>query len=225
MTERVLAFIPACNEVALIVDVIRRTRPFVDGVIVVDDGSVDGTGIAAKKAGATVLRHEHNRGKGAAIVTALGHFAGSNAEFAVLLDADGQHNPAEIPKFIEAALQSGAAIVVGNRMADPQGMPWVRWKTNSFTSWITSRLAGQRIPDSQCGFRLLRRSVLPCLNLSSSHFETETEMLIQAGRAGQKISSVPISSIYDSTRVSRIRPLQDGIRFFSLVVRYWRSAR
>jgi glycosyltransferase involved in cell wall biosynthesis len=190
-------------------------------VLVVDDGSTDQTARLAEAAGATVLRHPVNRGKGAAIVTALQYFAGSDAEFAVLLDADGQHDPAEIPRLLQAARETGAAIVIGTRMGQRRDMPLVRWLTNRFTSWITGSLARQTIPDSQCGFRVLRRPVLADLTLAEGRFETETEMLIQAGRAGHKIVSIPVRTIYGE-QSSHIRPLRDTARFFKLVGRYWR---
>jgi glycosyltransferase involved in cell wall biosynthesis len=221
MSEQIIALVPAFNEAHSVADVVTRARPHVEKVVVIDDGSIDQTAQVAEAAGATVLRHEINRGKGAAIVTALSFFGESSAEFAVLLDADGQHDPAEIPRFVEAARQTGAAIVVGTRMADTRDMPLVRLLTNRFASWVTGKLARQWIPDSQCGYRLLRRSVLKDLQFSTARFETETEMLIQAGRAGHKIANVPIRTIYAEGRASRIRPLRDTVRFFKLVGRYW----
>jgi glycosyltransferase involved in cell wall biosynthesis len=189
--------------------------------VVIDDGSSDQTAAVAQAAGATVLRHDVNKGKGGAIITALDYFAKSAADWAILLDADGQHDPAEIQKFIAAARESDAGIVVGTRMQDTQEMPWVRMLTNRFTSWITSRLARQRIADSQCGYRLVARAVLPDLKFSTARFETETEMLIQAGRAGHKIVSVPIRTIYVRGRVSRVHPWHDMVRFFKLAKKYW----
>lgn len=220
MSERVIALIPAFNEASRVGEVVSRARPFVSEVIVVDDGSTDRTSAVAEAAGATVLRHPSNRGKGAAIATALEFFGRSDAEFAVFLDADGQHDPAEIPKFVETARQSGAGVVVGTRMNDTRAMPVVRLLTNRFTSWLTSKLARQSIPDSQCGYRLLRRNVLADLNLTSSRFDTETEMLIQASRAGHRIVSAPICTIY-AGQSSHIHPLRDTIRFFKLVGKYW----
>ena len=220
MSDGVIALIPAFNEVARVADVVSRTRPHVSEVVLIDDGSVDQTASVAQAAGARVIRHQQNKGKGAAIITALECFDRSGVEFAVLLDADGQHDPAEIPKFIATAKQSGAVIVVGTRMSDTGDMPLARLWTNRFTSWVTGRLARQRIPDSQCGFRLLRRSVLPDLKLSTVRFETETEMLIQAGRAGHKIVGVPIRTIYEAGRTSHIHPLRDTVRFFKLVGKY-----
>jgi len=221
MSSRCIALIPAYNEAARVGEVVVVARRHVDEVVVVDDGSTDETVAAAEKAGAKVLRHPQNRGKGAAIATALDYFGGSNAEMAILLDADGQHDPSEIDKFVDAAEEERADVVVGTRMDDVRMMPRVRLWTNRFTSRVTSRLAGQRIPDSQCGFRLLRRTVLKDLKPSTARFETETEMLIQASRAGHKIVSVPIRTIYEPGRASRVHPWRDTVRFFKLVGKYW----
>jgi glycosyltransferase involved in cell wall biosynthesis len=221
MSDRVLALIPAFNEADHVAAVIQKARPHVSEVVVIDDGSSDQTAAVAQAAGANVLRHDVNKGKGGAIITALDYFAKSAADFGVLLDADGQHDPAEILKFVAAARQCGAGIVVGTRMQDTQAMPWIRMLTNRFTSWITSRLARERITDSQCGYRLVARAVLPDLKLSTVRFETETEMLIQAGRAGHKIVSLPIRTIYVPGRVSRIHPWRDTVRFFKLAKKYW----
>lgn len=216
-----LALIPAFNEAARVAGVIAGARAFVSEVVVIDDGSADATGDVARSAGAHVLRHETNRGKGGAIQTGLDYLAQSDAEMAVLLDADGQHDPAEIPKFVEEARRSGASIVVGSRMSDTRAMPVVRKWTNQFTSWVTSRLAHQRVHDSQCGYRLVHRRVLPDLKFSTARFETETEMLIQAGRAGHRIAEVPVRTIYgQEARASHIHPLRDTVRFFKLVWKY-----
>ena len=223
MSRRVIALIPAYNEAARVGEVVAKARRHVDEVVVIDDGSGDGTAAAAEKAGARVLRHEQNRGKGGAIATALDYFGRSDAEFAVLLDADGQHDPAEIAKFVETADREKADIVVGNRMGDTGDMPVVRRLTNEFTSWVTSKLARQRIPDSQCGYRLLRRSVLEDLRLSTARFETETEMLIEAARAGHRIISIPIRTIYETGHASHVHPVRDTIRFFIFVRKYWRE--
>jgi hypothetical protein len=106
-------------------------------------------------------------------------------------------------------------------MNDVRDMPRVRLWTNQFTSWVTGKLARQRIPDSQCGYRLLRRNVLEDLKFSTARFDTETEMLVQAGRAGHKIVNVPIRTIYEPGRASHVHPWHDTVRFFKLVRKYW----
>ena len=221
MNERALALIPAFNEAGPIGDVIRRAQPHVREVVVIDDGSTDATSAVARAAGATVLRHDLNRGKGAAIITGLDYLRQSSAQCGVFIDADGQHDPEALPAFLALAEQTGAGIVIGSRMTDTHSMPALRLWTNRFMSWLTGKLARQVIPDSQCGYRLLTRAILPDLHLATARFETETEMLIQAGRAGHKIVSVPIRTIYLPGRVSRIQPAGDGVRFFKLVGKYW----
>ena len=216
----VIALIPAFNEAKRIAEIVTRTQPHVATVVVIDDGSADATAELARQAGAIVLQHPENRGKGAAITTALEHLAKSKAEAGVFLDADGQHDPSEVPQFIAALNEEQAGLVVGTRMSNVQNMPLIRKWTNEFTSWLTSKLARQRIPDSQCGYRLIHRSVLPAVNLTSARFEADTEMLIQAGRAGHKIVSVPIRTIYEG-QTSHIQPVRDAVRFLRLLGKYW----
>jgi len=221
MNDRAVALIPAFNEAEGIAEVVQQTLPYVREVVVVDDGSADDTSAVARAAGAIVLRHDVNRGKGAAIITGLNHFRESPATFAVILDADGQHDPGEIPDFIATAEKTGAGIVIGSRMHDTRTMPALHLWANHFMSWVTGKLARQVIPDSQCGYRLLARAVLPDLKLVTARFDTETEMLIHVGRAGHLIASQPIRTIYKQGRVSRIHPCRDGVRFFKLVAKYW----
>jgi glycosyltransferase involved in cell wall biosynthesis len=222
MNDTAVVVIAAYNEAAGIAAVIRAARAHVREVVVVDDGSTDATAEVARQAGARVLSHPVNRGKGAAIATGLDYFRQCGASFVVLLDADGQHDPSEIPALVRAAETTGAGVVVGTRMKNPRGMPLLRRLANRVTSWVTGRLAQQAIADSQCGYRLLSRAVVADLKLSTSRFETETEMLIQAGRSGHKIVSVPVRTIYEAGRVSRIRPWRDTLRFLRLVRKYWR---
>jgi glycosyltransferase involved in cell wall biosynthesis len=215
----VIVLIPAFNESNRISPVIAASIPLVNQVVVIDDGSIDNTAAVAESVGATVIRHPHNLGKGAAIQTALHHLQHSLADAGIFLDADGQHDPAEIPSFIMAARQHQAGIVVGNRLHNPVGMPIIRLLTNRLTSTITGLLARHAIPDSQCGYRLIHRHVLADLHFQSQRFETETETLIQAGRAGHRIVSVPIRSIYNG-QPSHIHPILDTIRFIRLVAKY-----
>ncbi|HEX4086873.1 MAG TPA: glycosyltransferase family 2 protein [Chthoniobacteraceae bacterium] len=217
--SNVAALIPAYYEEAHIQSVARRTLAQLDHVLVLDDGSADGTAGEARNAGAEVIRHEQNKGKGAAIKTGFKELTARGFQYVLVLDGDGQHLPEEIPLFIEEANRSGAAFVVGNRMADTRKMPFVRKLTNRFMSAQISRLCGQPVPDSQCGFRMMRRDVIPHLFCESNNYDYETEMLLIASREGFKIAAVPVSTIYGEEK-SKIHPVRDTIRFFQLISRY-----
>lgn len=212
------AIIPAYQEERHIGDVVKRTRAQVDYVLVVDDGSSDATAPNARDAGAEVLVHRENRGKGDSIKDALRVWLERDLLYAVILDGDGQHLPEEIGRFIAAA-ESGVELLIGTRMTDVRRMPLLRRAVNRYMSAKISRLCGQIIPDTQCGFRMLHRNVVPHLLAGAERFEYETEMLIIASRKGFRIQSVPISTVY-SDEVSSIRPVRDTIRFYQLLRRY-----
>ncbi len=215
-----VALIPAYNEAPYIKDVVERTIKQVDHCIVVDDGSTDATAQEAAEAGAELLVHEQNRGKGAAIKTALLWLIDNERfTYAVLLDGDAQHAPEEIERFKQSAATDPAKLIVGNRMEDTRDMPPARRFVNWYMSWEISRVCGQRIPDSQCGFRMVQRELAPHLLSSTNAFDYETEMLFVASRLGEQIAAVPISTIYGD-ETSKIRPLHDTIAFFKLLARY-----
>ncbi len=211
--------IPAYNEEARIGSVVRQCLRSGVEVWVIDDGSTDATARVASQAGARVLTHPKNFGKGRAIRTALEAFSGATQDYLVFLDGDGQHDPAAIPSFLLLAERSGADIVLGNRMYVPSNMPAIRQWTNFFMSWLISQMAGQEIPDSQCGYRLLSRRFVQKFSPTTDHFELESEMLIQAGRLGMNVLSVAIPAIYRGES-SHIDPIIDTKRFIRMVWRY-----
>jgi glycosyltransferase involved in cell wall biosynthesis len=237
------AVIPAYQDEKHIGDIVRRTRERLDQVLVVDDGSSDHTAQRAREAGAEVIVHDQNRGKGEAIKTGLAHWlaaalnafgdGGLDREIAwvILLDSDGQHLPEEIDRFLTAAAALGApepgakpavtrlTFFLGNRMNNVAGMPFIRRVVNRYMSRQISRLCGQEIPDTQCGFRMLARQSIPELLGGGDRFDYDTEVLIIASRKGYRIESVPITTVY-SDQVSKIRPLRDAIRFLKLMWRY-----
>ncbi len=213
------AIIPAYREAKFIGEVIRKTRSELARVVVVDDGSPDDTARVAAAAGAEVLRLPVNQGKGAAIRTGLKHLLSEPFQYFLLLDADGQHDPAEIPRFLEAAANSKAGLIIGNRFADAKGMPLIRRCTNEFMSWQIGRHCGLRFPDSQCGFRLVERSLVRLLLNATSGFEFETEMILVAARHGFRTESVKVRTIYRAEQ-SKIRPARDTIRYLALLRRY-----
>jgi glycosyltransferase involved in cell wall biosynthesis len=215
------AVIAAYREEKHVGDIARRTRLQLDHVLVVDDGSDDQTARRAREAGAEVIVHKENRGKGEAIKTGLRHWLERQFTRVILLDSDGQHLPEEIGRFIAAAATAAEPtfFFVGNRMNNPAGMPILRRVVNHYMSRQISGLCGQKIPDTQCGFRMLDRQLIPDLLGGSDGFDYETEMLIIASRKGYRIEAIPITTIY-SDEVSKIRPAHDAIRFFKLMRRY-----
>ena len=142
--------------------------------------------------------------------------------YVVTLDADGQHNPDEIPRFAGRIAETGADIVVGNRFGALGEMPWLRRATNWLTSKVVSMLAQQRIPDSQNGYRMIGSNVISSIELETARYEAESEILIKAGRKGFRIESVPVETIYGE-EVSAIHPVVDTARFFRLVYKalFW----
>jgi glycosyltransferase involved in cell wall biosynthesis len=220
LSDHVIAIIPAYNEAGWVVDVVRGVRAFAPRVVVVDDGSTDGTGDEARAASAEVIVHPANHGKGAAIITGLEYARGAAAvQWFLLLDGDGQHDPAEIPKFLSVARSAGADVVLGNRLADAIHMPWERRWANRVGSWLVSCVCRRWLPDTQCGYRLLHSRVVDALRLQSQRYEVDTEILLQAARAGHRIVSVPIRAIYTG-QPSYIRPWTDLMRFLRLIWRY-----
>ena len=226
------AVIPAYQDEKHIGDVVRRTRERLDHVLVVDDGSTDKTAQRAREAGAHVIVHDQNRGKGEAIKTGLSYWLGaanaSSSEqdrqitWVVLLDSDGQHLPEEIDRFLLAAASvSEPMFFIGNRMEDVARMPLARRIVNRYMSAQISRVCGQRIPDTQCGYRMLHRELIPDMLGGGHRFDYETEALIIASRKGYKIESVPITTVY-TDQISKIHPGRDSLRFLKMMRRYRR---
>ena len=219
------AVIPAYQDEKHIGDIVRRTRERLDHVLVVDDGSSDQTAQRAREAGAEVIVHNQNRGKGEAIKTGLGHWrVDGEVTWVSLLDSDGQHLPEEIDRFLAAAAcATQPTFLIGNRMNDLTGMPFIRRVVNRYMSSQISRLCGQNIPDTQCGFRMVGRHLVPELLSGGNRFEYETEVLIIASRKGYRIESIPITTVY-SDQVSKIHPMRDAPRFLKLMWRYRKAA-
>jgi len=222
----VAALIPCYFEAKRIRDVVARVKQQLDTVLVVDDGSTDQTESEAQAAGVEVVRHTVNQGKGAAIKTGLRALAArAGIEYALILDGDGQHAPEEIPRFLAAANETQAPMLVGNRMSDTRKMPFLRKMTNRWMSSEISKVCGQAVPDTQCGFRMIHRDLLPAMvAIATTKFDYETEMLVVASRQGCRIAAVPISTIYGDEK-SKIHPVRDTIRFCEMMARFKREAR
>ncbi len=215
----VAAVIPAKDAARTVGRVVREVQSVVPGieVIVVDDGSADATGEAARAAGAVVLRHARNRGKGSALQSGFDEAVRRGADLILSLDADGQHDVSVAPRLLAAL--SGADVVIGSRESDRTGMPWIRRATNDVTTWWVSKLAGRRLEDSQSGYRAIRADVLRAVRPRSRRFEYESEFLIATARAGFRIVSVPVPTLYNAPG-SHIDPVRDTLRFIRLVIRH-----
>jgi glycosyltransferase involved in cell wall biosynthesis len=214
------AVIPCWNEVATIAGVVRRVRSHLTQVFVVDDGSTDGTAAEATAGRATLLRHDRNRGKGAALRTGLTAALAAGFRWGLTLDADGQHPPESIPALLRCAEETGAELVVGNRFARPDAMPVIRRLVNQWMSRQLSRRAGTPLPDSQSGFRLLALNRWAQLPLTADHFEVESEVLLAFLAAGARVSFVPVPVI-PARRPSRIHLAVDAWRWWH----WWRHSR
>lgn len=212
--------IPAYNAVRWIGGIVSESRRHLADVFVVDDGSVDGTGEVAAAAGAVLLRHEVNRGKGAALKTGFARILADGFDAVITLDADGQHLPAEIPRFAAEAEKHDAALVIGSRRHLFPGMVKRRRLANSFSAWTISAASRVSIPDSQSGFRLYTAELLRRLRIDANGFDAESEVIVRAGRMGFRIVSIPIElGFVDGVATSHYRPLADTIRIAFRVVR------
>jgi glycosyltransferase involved in cell wall biosynthesis len=211
--------IPAYNEAATIRDVVERTLREVPRVIVVDDGSTDGTAQRLEGLRATLLRNARNAGKAASLARGIELALGESAAAIVTLDGDGQHRPEDIPRLLAAWQRSPEALVIGARLHEGAKIPADRYLANRFANFWIAWAAGQRIADSQSGFRVYPAALLRALRLpreGAPGFVFESEILIEAGRRGVRLVDVPIAAIYEPRgRRSHFRPVID----IALIVR------
>ncbi|HSM32634.1 MAG TPA: glycosyltransferase family 2 protein [Anaerolineae bacterium] len=214
----VIAVIPAYQAAATLERVVRETTEHLP-VLVVDDGSTDGTEAVAASAGAQVLRQTPNQGKGAALRRGFREALEQGAQAVLTLDADGQHDPSCAPAFLEAWRRGGAPLVIGRR--DFSRMPLSRRIANNLGTQVFSWAVGRHIADNQSGYRLIARPLLPhLLQSEEAGFEFEVEMITDAIRADLAIDWVPIPTIYEQAG-SHIRPLAHVSNF----LRVARAAR
>ncbi|MCK5655929.1 MAG: glycosyltransferase family 2 protein [Candidatus Aureabacteria bacterium] len=213
---KICAIIPAYNEEKNIKNLIIDVEKFCSRVLVIDDGSGDRTAEEVRKTGAEMIRHETNKGKGDAVSTGFAHAKKMDIDAVVLMDGDGQHDPGDIENLVSKMEETKADIVLGSRMNNLENMPLIRKLTNKFMSWLLGRFTGVIFEDSQCGFRLVKKSVIENINCVMSRFEIESELIIKAARAGYKIVNAPVETIYGEER-SKIRPLRDTGRFIKFM--------
>jgi len=213
---RVLAGIPAYNEASYVGSIVLQARQYVDEVIVVDDGSTDNTARIAELAGATVICRDKNRGKGAAIQSILAEAKRRNPDILILLDADSQHDPNEIPAFLKAILE-GSDLVIGSREAQKDRTPTYRRIGQKVLLRSTRLLTKNRLSDSESGFRALSRKAIDELKLKENGFAVESEMITDAADKNLKVAEVPISNIYTRDG-STFNPVKHGLGVLSRII-------
>jgi len=217
MPDKIAVIIPAFNAAKTITTLIGKIqKEFSElDIIVIDDGSTDQTFSLAKKAQAVVLQHPVNLGKGEALRTGFKYATEKNYSYVITLDADLQHDPKHIKDFLQKAKNDKPDFILGTRDFSFRNMPWDRVLTNSITSVILTLLSGQKIKDSQSGYRMISEKVLKSICLKSKRYDLESEILIKAGRKGFKIEAVEISTIYEGSQ-SFINPFSDTGRFLRI---------
>ncbi|MFN8456529.1 MAG: glycosyltransferase family 2 protein [Anaerolineae bacterium] len=219
LTTPILALIPAYNETERVAAVVSGALAHLP-VLVVDDGSTDETAACAEAAGATVLRQLPNAGKGAALKAGFRWAVAAGYEAVVTLDADGQHDPAELPRFLEAFREHQADLIIGARNFSQ--MPPVRRWSNTAGRWLFSWALGQPVRDNQSGYRLISRRLLEAMLASQEQgFQFEVEMIVVCVQRGYRLVWVPIRTIYAGEK-SHINPIQHLLEFGRIV---WQTRR
>ncbi|MEB2287896.1 MAG: glycosyltransferase [Anaerolineae bacterium] len=213
-SPRILALIPAYNEAGRVGGVVTAVRAYLP-VLVVDDGSADETARLAEDAGATVLRQQPNQGKGAALHAGFRWALDAGCDAVITLDADGQHDPAEIPAFLDAFTARNADLIIGERAF--RQMPFPRNLSNTIGRALFSWALGQPVRDNQSGYRLLSRRMMEAtLDSREGGFEFEVEMIVTCVQRGYRLAGVPIRTIYEGEK-SHIRPIPQTVHFMRMV--------
>lgn len=219
---KICVLIPVLNEAQAIGAVVSSLRTRNLDVVVIDDGSTDDSGTIARHNGAIVIRHEVKKGKGQSLRDGFRYALERGCDGVITMDGDGQHAAADIGQFLQRIAKERPCIIVGNRMADPRGMPRVRYLTNWLMSFLISSACGQRIADTQCGYRYIDSRVLREVPLACDDFEIETEILMKSAKRGFRVDSVPVSTIYRDEE-SKINPWKDTLRFIAYFIKELRS--
>lgn len=214
VSSDILAIVPAYNAEPFVGEVVRAAGKHVP-VLVVNDGSTDRTLEVAKGTGARVVDQQPNQGKGMALKRGFREALSLGVSAAITLDADGQHDPGEIPLFVERYRQTGADLIIGER--DFARMPLVRRVSNTIGRHSFSWALGRRVPDNQSGYRLLSRRLMEAvLESGEGGFEFEMDMIVVCVKRGWEVVGVPIATIYGEEK-SNIKPVDHVVHFFRMV--------
>jgi glycosyltransferase involved in cell wall biosynthesis len=222
MTPNVIIVIPAYNEAATIGDVIERCLKAGGEAIVVDDGSADGTAAVARQYPVELLRNDINSGKAASLMKGMRRAVERGADIVVTMDGDGQHRPEDLGLLLARAQDNPGVIVIGSRLGDSAAFPRARYIGNRIADFWISWACGYRVEDSQSGFRLYPAGLLGRIDVAHGperSFVFESEILIEAAKAGVRSISMPIPALYEGTlvRASHFQPLRDVLRIIRMV--------
>ena len=218
--DNILILIPAYNESERLQPVVEAALQY-GPVLVVDDGSTDNTVQIARSAGAEIHLQSPNQGKGTALRAGFRRALEKGYDAVITLDADGQHDPDEIPLFLKSFEEGHGDLIIGAR--DFSQMPFTRRAANTFGTWLFSWALGQRVQDNQSGYRLVSRRLMEyVLQSNEEGFEFEVEMIVECVRGGHKMDWVGIRTIY-AGESSHIRPWRHTVKFIKLVARTRRS--
>ncbi len=209
LQPKILVAMPAYNEEKYIGSIVLQGQQYADEVIVVDDGSTDRTSKVAKLAGATIVRHAENKGYGSAIQRILAEAKGRDSDVLVILDADSQHNPEEIP-FLIKAISEGYDVAIGSRKMQKDSIPWLRRSGMKVLSYLTNILSKKKLWDTESGFRAYSRKALAMLEPKEKGMAISAEIVAEAAAKGLRVTEVPISIAYTKDG-STLNPIRHGL--------------
>lgn len=219
-TVKILVGIPALNEEVAIGSITLRSLKYADSILVIDDGSTDRTAEIASLAGATVIRHKKNHGKGTSVMDIFAYAQALEIDILVLIDGDGQHNPDEMPRLLDPLLRGEADMVIGSRFLAgmANNVPIYRRFGQEALTFATNLASGIRLTDTQSGFRAFAKKAFDCFTFNNNGMAIESEMIVDAARAKLRIKEVPIAVRYD-VNGSSLHPVKHGVSVLSNIIK------
>ena len=212
----VLVLLPGYNEEKLLREPLRALKARDIALLAIDDGSTDGSYRILQEEGVETIQFRQNQGKGAALRKGFEEALRREFKWVIILDADGQHAPEDLDIFLAKASEGDYDLINGNRFDDAKNMPKLRYWTNRVMSWIIGSMIGQKVLDSQCGYKMLSTRFLRKARLRSNRFEIEDDIILEAGRHHCQMAYVPVRCMY-ADEVSHIHPVRDTLRFIHFV--------
>ncbi len=218
--KKIIACLPAFNEEKTIANIIKRLRNYVNDVVVYDDGSSDMTSNIAKNSGAFLIRNSKNKGKGVAFSVLFKEAKRMGADIVVTLDADGQHDPDDIPNLIKPILSDGFDVVVGSRFLINNSIPKHKIIGNYILNLLTNMLSGSNFTDTQSGFRAYNKRALELIRIKERDIGVDSQIIMDAVKMGLKLKEVPIRVYYDGLDTSTYNPIKHTMKVIKTIIKY-----